>query len=175
MTQSPVTEPLSQRPQFILLRWYLRLFISFRFLWQVSRINLNLISTHPDRCAGLAFLGKSAYAFGSILFAQDAMLAGLVASRILYKGESSQSFKLQIGGFVVFFVLAILGPLMMFTPRIAAATRVESALGVSPRAAHRTGREPLGSSGSCHQSEGYRLPSKYEGSSCYQLARFRRW
>ena len=40
--------------QFILLRWYLRLFIWFRFLWQVSRIKLNLIPTHPDRSAGLA-------------------------------------------------------------------------------------------------------------------------
>jgi hypothetical protein len=46
------------------------------------------------------------------------------------------------------------------------AVRVESAPGVAPRAAHRTGREPLDSSGSCHQFEGYRLPSKYEGSSC---------
>src|SRR5277367_1924379 len=109
--------------QFILLRWYMRLFIWFRFLWQVSRINLNLIPTHPDRCAGLAFLGKSAYAFGPILFAQGAMLAGLVASRVLYRGESLLSFKLQMGGFVVFFVLAILGPLLMFTPRMAAAKR----------------------------------------------------
>jgi hypothetical protein len=109
--------------QFILLRWYVRLFIWFRFLWQVSRINLNLIPTHPDRCAGLAFLGKSAYAFGPILFAQGAMLAGLVAGRVLYRGESLLSFKLQIAGFIVFFVLAILGPLLMFTPQMARAKR----------------------------------------------------
>jgi hypothetical protein len=109
--------------QFILLRWYLRLFIWFRFLWQVSRIDLNLVPTHPDRCAGLAFLGKSAYAFGPILFAQGAMLAGLVASRVLYRGESLMSFKLQIGGFIAFFVLAILGPLLMFTPGMARAKR----------------------------------------------------
>jgi hypothetical protein len=109
--------------QFILLRWYLRFFIWFRFLWQVSRINLNLISTHPDRCAGLAFLGKSAYAFGPILFAQGAMLAGVVASRVLYQKESLLSFKLQIGGFVVFFVFVILGPLLMFTPKMARAKR----------------------------------------------------
>jgi len=109
--------------QFILLRRYLRLFIWFRFLWHVSRINLNLIPTHPDRCAGLAFLGKSAYAFGPILFAQGAMLAGLVASRVLYRGESLLSFKLQAGGFVAFFVVAILGPLLMFTPRMARAKR----------------------------------------------------
>jgi len=109
--------------QFILLRWYLRLFIWFRFLWHVSRINLHLVPTHPDRCAGLAFLGKSAYGFGPILFAQGAMLAGLVASRVLYRGESLQSFKLQIGGFVAFFVLAILGPLLMITPQMIRAKR----------------------------------------------------
>ena len=109
--------------QFVLLRWYLRFFIWYRFLWRVSRLNLHLVPIHPDDCAGLAFLGKSAYAFGPILFAQGAMLAGVVASRVLYKGESLLSFKLQMGGFVVFFVLAILGPLLMFTPRMAAAKR----------------------------------------------------
>jgi hypothetical protein len=107
--------------QFILLLWYLRILIWFRFLWRVSRINLNLIPTHPDRCAGLAFLGKGAYAFGPILFAQGAMLAGVLASRILYRGESLQSFKLQIAGFIAFFILAIFGPLTMFTPRMARA------------------------------------------------------
>jgi hypothetical protein len=109
--------------QFLLLRWYLRLFIWFRFLWQVSRIDLNLVPTHPDRCAGLAFLGRSAYAFGPVLFAQGAMLAGLVAARVLYRGENLTSFKLQIGGFIVFFVVAILGPLVMFTPGMARAKR----------------------------------------------------
>lgn len=109
--------------QFILLRWYWRFFVWFRFLWQTSRINLNLIPSHPDRCAALGFLGKSSYAFGPILFAQGAMLAGVVASRVLYRGEDLLSFKLQIGGFIAFFVTAILGPLVMFTPRMAAARR----------------------------------------------------
>lgn len=109
--------------QFILLRWYFRFFVWYRFLWQVSRIKLNLIPTHPDRCAGLAFLGKSVYAFGPILFAQGAMLAGVVADRVLYSGENLVSFKLQVIGFVAFFVLVILGPLVMFTPQMAAAKR----------------------------------------------------
>ena len=109
--------------QFILLRWYYRFFVWYRFLWQVSRIRLNLIPTHPDRCGGLAFLGKSVYAFGPILFAQGAMLAGVIADRVLYQGEGLLSFKLQIIGFVAFFVLIILGPLVMFTPQMAAAKR----------------------------------------------------
>ena len=109
--------------QFLLLRWYLRLFIWYRFLWQTSRINLRLISTHPDRAAGLGFLGKSAYAFGPILFAQGTLLAGVVASRVLYQGESLLSFKLQIAGFIAFFVFVILGPLLMFSPKMGQAKR----------------------------------------------------
>ena len=51
------------------------------------------------------------------------MLAGAVAQRVFYKGDSLLSFQLQIGGFVGFFVLAILGPLLMFTPAMARAKR----------------------------------------------------
>ena len=109
--------------QFILLRWYLRLLIWFRFLWQVNRIELHLIPTNPDRCGGLSFLGKSSYAFAPILFAQGAILAGIVAARVLYRGEALQSFRFQIGGFIVFFVVVVLAPLLMFSPRMARAKR----------------------------------------------------
>jgi hypothetical protein len=109
--------------QFLLLCWYWRFFVWCRFLWQVSRIKLHLISTHPDRCAGLGFLGSCAYGFATILFAQGAMLAGVVATRVLYRGEQLMSFRLQMIGFVAFFVFAVLGPLLVFTPQIAAARR----------------------------------------------------
>jgi hypothetical protein len=115
-----VSIPLAQ---FVLLRWYFRIFIWFRFLWQVSRLKLNLISSHPDRCGGLAFLGRSSYAFGPLLFAQGAMLAGIVAGRVLFMGQNLKSFELQIAGFIAFFVFAILAPLVMFTPKLARAKR----------------------------------------------------
>ena len=47
--------------QFLFLRWYFRLFTWARFLWQVSRIKLNLLPGHPDRCGGVA-----AFAAGSL-------------------------------------------------------------------------------------------------------------
>jgi hypothetical protein len=109
--------------QFILLRWYVRLFIWYRFLWQVSRIPLNLVPTHPDRSGGLGFLGAISYAFSPVLFGQGAMLAGLIASRVLYHGDPLLSFKLQAGGFVVFFVCVIFAPLIMFTSQMARARR----------------------------------------------------
>src|SRR5450631_2691950 len=109
--------------QFILLRWYFRFFVWFRFLWKVSKIHLNLIPTHPDRAGGLAFLGKSAYAFSFILFAQGSLLAGVIASHVLYGGESLMSFKMEAIGMIVFFLLFVLGPLTMFTPQLARAKR----------------------------------------------------
>ena len=109
--------------QFILLRWYLRFFIWFRFLHRVSRLNLHLVPTHPDRAGGLGFLGKSVYAFSPILFAQGALLSGLIASRVLYGGETLLSFKMEALAFIGFFLLFILGPLTMFTPQMARAKR----------------------------------------------------
>lgn len=105
--------------QFILLRWYMRIALWFWFLWRVSRLSLHLTAAHPDRAGGIGFLGKSSYAFGPILFAQGALLSGLIASRILYGGRSLMSFRLEAAGFVAFFVLFVLGPLGMFTPQLA--------------------------------------------------------
>jgi len=105
--------------QFILIRWYLRLVIWFGLLWRTCRLNLRLVPTHPDRAGGIGFLGKSTYAFGPVLFAQGAVLAGLISNRIFYQGQSLMSFKVSIVALVGFFVLVILGPLIMFTPRLA--------------------------------------------------------
>jgi hypothetical protein len=113
--------------QFILLRWYVRLVIWFRLLWQISRLNLHLTAAHPDRAGGIGFLGKSSYAFSPILFAEGTLLAGLIASRVLYEGRALLSFKMQAAGFVGFFVLVILGPLVMFTPLLDRTRRKGSA------------------------------------------------
>jgi hypothetical protein len=104
--------------QFIFLRWYLRLGIWFLFLWRTSRLKLQLLPTHPDRSGGIGFLGGSSYAFAPILFAQGTLLAGLIASRIFYQGQSLMSFKVSIISLAGFFVLMILGPLTMFTAQL---------------------------------------------------------
>ena len=109
--------------QFILLRWYLRLGIWFRFLWRVSRLQLRLLPSHPDRAGGIGFLGRSSYAFGPLLFAQGTLVAGLIASRILFHAEKLMDFKMTMGGLIALFVLVILGPLIMFTPQLSRAKR----------------------------------------------------
>jgi hypothetical protein len=113
--------------QFMLLRWYLRLVLWFRLLWKVSRLNLRLTAAHPDRAGGIGFLGKSSYGFGPVLFAQGALLSGLIATQVLYEGQSLLSFKMEAAGLVGLFVLLILGPLVMFTKQLAHTKRRGSA------------------------------------------------
>lgn len=109
--------------QFLLARWFFRIFIWARFLWQVSRLDLHLVPTHPDRAAGLGFLGGSAAAFMPLLLSQGALLAGMIANHIFYEGKTLLDFKPEIVAAVVFLLLLVLGPLCVFAPRLAQVKR----------------------------------------------------
>ena len=117
---------LVSRPfyQFLLFRWYYRLFIWARFLWQVSRIQLNLFPTHPDRSAGLGFLSNVSYAFMPLLLAQGALLAGMMADRIFYAGAQLPQFKTDMVGTLAFVLLIVLGPLLVFSRQLERVKRV---------------------------------------------------
>jgi hypothetical protein len=106
-----VSRPLFQ---FILVRWYFRLFVWARFLWKCSRLQLNLVPTHPDRAAGLGFLGVSSAAFAPLLLAHGALLAGLMANPIFFAGAKLTDFRMEILGAVVFLLLIVLGPMLAF-------------------------------------------------------------
>jgi hypothetical protein len=109
--------------QFLLLRWYFRIFIWTRFLWQVSRIRLRLMPAHPDHVGGMSFVGSVGYAFSPLLLAQGTVLAGLIANRIFYAGAKLPDFKVELIGLVAVMVFALLGPLLMFSPQLEAAKR----------------------------------------------------
>lgn len=109
--------------QFLLLRWYFRLFVWARFLWQVSRIDLTIMPTHPDRCGGLGYLGGIIYAFSPVLVAQGATLTGMMANRIFYAGAKLPEFKVELIGLVAVMVFAVLAPLLVFSAKLEAAKR----------------------------------------------------
>ncbi len=109
--------------QFLCLRWYFRFFIWARFLWQVSRMDLKLEPAHPDGTAGLRFLVMVQRAYSPILLALGTVLAGMMANRIFYAGAKLLDFRVEIIGTAAVLVLAVLGPLLLFTPQLRAARR----------------------------------------------------
>ena len=109
--------------QFLLFRWYFRIFIWARFLWQVSRIDLRVVPTHPDRASGLGFLSNSIYGFMPLLVAHGALLAGMIGDRIFYVGAKLPDFMIEILMLVVSLICLVLGPLLVFSPQLAEAKR----------------------------------------------------
>ena len=104
--------------QFIALRWYFRLFIWSRLLWQVSRLDLQLVPSHPDSCCGLGFLGGNAFALGPFLMAHSVLLSGFMANRILYEGTRLPDYRIEILAVALLLYLVALGPICVFAPRL---------------------------------------------------------
>jgi hypothetical protein len=109
--------------QFLLIRWYFRIFIWTRFLWQVARLDLSLVPTHPDRVGGLGFLSNVAFAFTPLAVAHGGLFSGFIANRIFYLGALLPQFKVEIAVLVIFMLVLVLGPLLLFTRRLAEAKR----------------------------------------------------
>jgi hypothetical protein len=109
--------------QFLMVRWYFRFFIWSRFLWQVSRMDLALVPTNPDRAGGLGFLTGMVNAFVPVLLAHGALLAGSLANRIFYLHASLVSFKTEVLALTVFLLLMVTGPLLVFTPLLSRTKR----------------------------------------------------
>lgn len=109
--------------QFLLCRWYFRIAIWARFLWLVSRIELILIPTHPDRNAGLGFLDTIAYAFAPLAAAHGALIAGQIANRIFFLGAALPEFKMEIAFLLCWVLFVVFAPLLVFAPQLAQAKR----------------------------------------------------
>jgi hypothetical protein len=109
--------------QFLLLRWWFRLAIWWRFLWQMSRLPLEIKAAHPDRAGGLGFLGEGVYGFMPLLFAQGAVVSGLIASRILTGARTAIEFRDEIALLIVLLVAQVLIPMLYFVPALITARR----------------------------------------------------
>jgi hypothetical protein len=104
--------------QFLLCRWYFRLFIWGRLLWQISRIELNLVPTHPDRVGGLSFVSNTARVLSVFAAAHGALLAGYLSTRVIFLDTPLIQFKSEIALMVVFVLCLSLGPLLVFVGQL---------------------------------------------------------
>jgi len=110
--------------QFLLVRWFFRIFIWARFLWQVSRIDLSLVPTHPDRVGGLGFLSNTVFAFIPLALMAGVILSGSIANRIFHLGAKLPQFQIEIATYVGIVLFVVLLPLMVFAPQLSEAKRV---------------------------------------------------
>lgn len=110
--------------QFLFLRWYYRIFIWGKFLFQISRIRLNLRATHPDNVGGLGFLENALHAFKPLALGHGVMLAGMICNHIFYEGAVLTDFKFQIVIIVVWVLCLAILPLMVFSSQLEEVKRI---------------------------------------------------
>jgi hypothetical protein len=104
--------------QFLCVRWFFRLFVWGRLMWQVSRIPMNLEPAHPDCTAGLHFIALTERACWTLMLGLGAVLSGMIANRILYAGAELLQFKVEIVGLVALLMFMVFGPMLAFTPKL---------------------------------------------------------
>src|SRR5262245_5439195 len=108
--------------QFLLLRWYFRIFIWARFLWQVSRIDLAYAPAHPDRLGGSVPVPHRLRVHAAARCPRNAD-RGRVRQSDLFEGAKLTDFKLETFAFVAIMVSVVLAPLLVFVGPLSRARR----------------------------------------------------
>lgn len=115
-----VATPISA---FLMLRWLWRYTVWSWFLWRVSRLELHLTGSHPDRAGGLGFVCFHQSMFCMLMFAAGCAVSAALANRILYADATLQSYRFPLAVIVCALVLAGVAPLLVFSPRLVRAKR----------------------------------------------------
>src|SRR5215831_15172709 len=90
-------------------------------LYRLSRMDLQLVPTHPDEHCGLGFLGLAPVAFIPIAIALSAAIGAIGGTwryEILYAGVTLASLTLPAIILLVLICMLELGPLCFFVPRL---------------------------------------------------------
>jgi hypothetical protein len=98
----------------LLLGWLWRIANWAWFLRTVSRLNLRLVSAHPDQAGGLGFLSQSVRAFCIVGMGLGAIVAGRFG--YIYRHDLATPFTnvLLVGGVAALALILAVGPLLFF-------------------------------------------------------------
>jgi hypothetical protein len=104
--------------RFLMLRWLWRYALWIYLLRQVSKLNLYLLPTHPDRVGGLGFLLLAQQQFAVLSAGLGSVVAGQFANEVLYFGGTLDGVRAPTVVFIVISVLIILFPLTLFSLKL---------------------------------------------------------
>lgn len=107
----------------LLLGWLWRLLVWARFLWIASHFELRLVPSHPDRAAGLAFVGQSVRAFVPAAIAISLLVAGAVLRDQPTHRLTAGQIGMLVAATIVGQLLLACGPLVSLLRPILAARR----------------------------------------------------
>ena len=105
------------RPVFsgFLAIWFWRLLVGGVLIWRISKLDLHLVPSHPDRAGGLAFVSQLSKSYAPIVFAISVVIAGRWAHDVLYHGVHVDDLKPMLAVYVGAILLIFVAPLLLFS------------------------------------------------------------
>lgn len=97
-----------------LWKWCLWVF----FLFRLSRLDLQLIPTHPDKHGGVGFLGMSPLAIAPTVFAICGAIGATWRTLILKHEAHLMNFKIDAFILLVIMLIVAMGPLVLLVPKL---------------------------------------------------------
>jgi len=104
--------------RFLIFRWLWRLGLWWAFLWQLSRLKLNLVPTHPDRVGGLATLDSVQIHFMPLLFALSAQVAAALAEEFSTGMATVEAAYPALAIVMITDAVLFVGPVFFFAPKL---------------------------------------------------------
>ena len=96
-------------------KWCLWVF----FLFRLSRLDMQLIPTHPDQHGGVGFLGMSPIAIAPTVFVVCGAIGSTWRTQILHHGAHLMNFKIDVIILLLIMLIVAIGPLIFFVPKLA--------------------------------------------------------
>lgn len=104
---------------FLLFRWIWRIAVWSRLLLWISRLELQLVVTHPDKSGGIAFMGRYPNAFSPIVTAFSFVLAAIVFRQVGADEMSLEIYAFVMGSWLTIVLVVFLSPLTAFVVPLA--------------------------------------------------------
>jgi len=102
----------------LLLRWFWRLALWCFFLWRVSRLQLRLVPTHPDRAGGLGYLELVHTEFTPLVLAISAAQSASLAQDIASRRMTFDAIYSDVAFVLLVDAVLFLGPLYVFLRKL---------------------------------------------------------
>jgi hypothetical protein len=98
----------------LIIGWFWRILLWWRFLARMSRLDLCLIPAHPDQAGGLGFVSTSIRGYRLLAFAIGSIVAGTEMSAVLRTGQPFIGYRNGAIAVAVLAVIMAAGPLTVF-------------------------------------------------------------
>jgi hypothetical protein len=97
---------------YLFARWIWKIMVWYWLLWQISKMNLYLHASHPDRFGGLGFLASLQSRFGFLIFANGLSIAATMTYKLLVEKSPFNTF--TVAGLAVIYLT--LAPVIFLIP-----------------------------------------------------------